>query len=122
MRVAQAGVDHLSNGLHLGFVLKQLAGAVGSVTYDADLPACTGLRQVDAVRELIQRAEFFGHRPGHDRFIRAAIRGNVDMIGDRGANDIAVVFLLLQAGNTNPDQHSVNLSVAEGSRPGCGVR
>ncbi len=112
MRIAQTGVDHLGNGLHLRFVLQQLAGAVGGVTHDADLPARTGLRQVDAVRELVKGAELFGHRLGHDRFIRATISGHIDMIRHGGADNIAVVFLLLQAGDTDPDQHGINLRIA----------
>ncbi|MNC08660.1 hypothetical protein D3C75_562560 [compost metagenome] len=54
MRVAQASVDDLGNGLYLRFVLQHLAGAVGGIPNHTDLPASGGLWQINPVRQLVQ--------------------------------------------------------------------
>ncbi|MNC08661.1 hypothetical protein D3C75_562570 [compost metagenome] len=44
------------------------------------------------------------------------------MICDRGADDVAVILLLLQAGNTNAHQHRIYLGIADSAGPGSGFR
>ncbi len=44
------------------------------------------------------------------------------MVCDGRADDVAVILLLLQAGDPDAHQHSINLGIADSAGPGCGLR
>ncbi|CZY40272.1 Uncharacterised protein [Enterobacter hormaechei] len=120
MGITQARINHLSDCLYLRFVLQQLAGAVFGVTYHANLPARTGFRKINAMGQFIERTEFLCHGPCHDRRECTTIYSKIDMVLYGSADNIPVVFLLLQPRNTNANYHCVNLSVTQRARPGRG--
>ncbi|SAF60376.1 Uncharacterised protein [Enterobacter hormaechei] len=120
MGITQARINHLSDCLYLRFILQHLAGAVVGVAYHTNLPACTGFRKINAMGQFIERTEFLCHGSCHDRRERTTIYSKIDMVLYGSADNIPVVFLLLQTRNTNANEHSVNLGVTQRARPGRG--
>ncbi|SAE23982.1 Uncharacterised protein [Enterobacter hormaechei] len=118
--ITQARINNLSDRLYLRFVLQHLAGAVVGVANHANLPARTGFRKINAMGEFIERTELLCDGSCHDRRERTTIYSKIDMVLYGSADNIPVVFLLLQTRNTNANEHSVNLGVAQRARPGRG--
>ena len=95
MRIAQASIYHLGDRLNLRFVLEHLAGTVVGIAHDPNLPACVRFRQVNTVCQFIERAEFLRNRFGQYRSVSPTVHSKVDMILNRCADNIPIVFLLL---------------------------
>jgi len=64
------------------------------------------------VGQFIERTKLLRNSFSHDGAVCATINRNIDVIGHRATNDIAVILLLLQSGDADANQHGINLRIA----------